>query len=113
MIIDYSKSEAERNLLTHPDPPVLFVYMSDVWGCSVIETSEHEHRRLLRKGRHRAEILLESGMVKFFDNSGRIVKKPIIVEPRGLSLGKLAWDCFTGACQFFPLLGFLGVEILF
>ena len=51
-------------------------------------------------GRSRAEFLLERGIVKVLDDNDDVHMAMILSHPRGMTLGKKAWNVFTAACDF-------------
>mgnify|MGYP000057996702 FL=1 len=100
MICVYLRRAAERLAGFYPSSPVLYAYLSDGWGCYVEETFIDPSCVVVRKGRSRAEFLLERGIVKVLDDNDDVRMAMILSHPRGMTLGKKAWNVFTAACDF-------------
>jgi hypothetical protein len=68
----YLRSSAERHVSGAGALPALYVYMSDGWGRHVQESFGDSNSLVVRCGRHRAEFLLERGLVKTLGAAGRL-----------------------------------------
>ena len=88
--------------------PAMYVYLSDGWGCFVQDTFEDTRFRVTRRGKHRAEFLLERAIVFTLDADDRIVSSMLCKMPRGMSAGRKGWNVFTAACEFCPTLRYMG-----
>ena len=100
VICSYLRRAAERLIGLYPSSPVLYAYLSDGWGCYVEETFVDPSCVVVRKGRSRAEFLLERGIIKVLDDNDHVHMAMILSHPRGMTLGKKAWNVFTAACDF-------------
>ena len=84
--------------------PLLFSYQSDATSylCLVNKTSKLDGSVVVRSGKVLHEFLMERGFVKSLTATGSEQMALLLADPRPLSNGKGAWQCFTAATQFFP-----------
>jgi hypothetical protein len=99
----FTEADWENAIRENADEVIVTAYMQDGWGSNV--SSGHAYTDgfyiVRRKGKIRAEFLLQRALMKIMKADGDIIYKMRFYEPIGLSLGRKAWNCFTGCCESF------------
>lgn len=105
---------AHRLLEESKHRPVLFAYSSDatpvLTQTSAVSASSSATPLVVRRGKVLEELLMQRGLVKTFAGTGQPKMAVVMADPVPLSEGKKAWNLFSAACDFWPLLRRLGHE---
>ena len=99
----FTEADWENAIRENADEVIVTAYMQDGWGCNAWEQHDYTDGSYIvrRKGKIRAEFLLQRALMKIMKADGDIIYKMRFYEPIGLSLGRKAWNCFTGCCESF------------
>ena len=81
--------------------PLLYCHSSDGWSRTVTETKHvrFDDHLVQRRGRLRAEFLLERELLKTLDENGRIHLAMTFTPPRPMLAGKSGWHIFQAATE--------------
>ena len=107
------RSSAATALLRERGRPVMLVYICDGWSAKVRSDSSASlvgGHVVRRQGHFRHEFLLERALLRTRSITGIEGLHMIFGAPRGLKLGKGAWNILTASADFHPLLRALGHE---
>jgi hypothetical protein len=96
------QEKATRALADVGSRPLLWCYIADGWSARIRDESVHKvgDHWVKRSGHFKHEFLLERGLLRYIDANGAHRFHMLWGPPRGLRLGRTAWNVLTSATEF-------------
>jgi hypothetical protein len=112
------RRKADNLLRDNVSSACMIAYGSDGWSGKISSTTRESdgNHLVIRRGKRHHEFLLERAFVRVLRPDGTQILHVVLDRPRGLSLGKTAWNMFSGSVEFMDTLrgyGCTGVAIQF
>ena len=106
----FLRSKADNLVQQSQGQAILYSYCSDAtsFRCQTTAQSTGAVPHVLRRGKVLHELLMQRGFVMSRSSSGEEAVALLLQDPLPLTAGKSAWNMFTAASAFYPLIRNLG-----